>query len=146
MNIPLSAFAPENLVSQDGFGSPVPRLSKNDRTKGRGFNQSINAKTKRNKRDTRERRHGICKPNARRIQVIAPPPASQQCRANQHEPAFFGGYPLFSSSRHVWTCSCSLKGVFVMFVAHFHRSISSLSVFFSYWHNPMAVEGILVLF
>ena len=25
MNIPLSAFAPENLVSRDGFGSPVPR-------------------------------------------------------------------------------------------------------------------------
>ena len=25
MNISLSAFAPENLVSQDGFGSPVPR-------------------------------------------------------------------------------------------------------------------------
>ena len=23
----LSPFAPENLVSQDGFGSPVPRLS-----------------------------------------------------------------------------------------------------------------------
>ena len=26
MNISLSAFAPENLVSRDGFGSPVPRL------------------------------------------------------------------------------------------------------------------------
>ena len=25
MNISLSAFAPENLVSRDGFGSPVPR-------------------------------------------------------------------------------------------------------------------------
>ena len=25
MNISLSAFVPENLVSQDGFGSPVPR-------------------------------------------------------------------------------------------------------------------------
>ena len=25
MNIPLSAFAPENLVSRDGLGSPVPR-------------------------------------------------------------------------------------------------------------------------
>ena len=25
MNIFLSAFAPENLVSRDGFGSPVPR-------------------------------------------------------------------------------------------------------------------------
>ena len=25
MNIPLSAFAPENLVSRDGFGSSVPR-------------------------------------------------------------------------------------------------------------------------
>ena len=25
MNIPLSTFAPENLVSRDGFGSPVPR-------------------------------------------------------------------------------------------------------------------------
>ena len=25
INIPLSAFVPENLVSQDGFGSPVPR-------------------------------------------------------------------------------------------------------------------------
>ena len=25
MNIPLSAFAPDNLVSRDGFGSPVPR-------------------------------------------------------------------------------------------------------------------------
>ena len=24
-NIPLSAFVPENLVSRDGFGSPVPR-------------------------------------------------------------------------------------------------------------------------
>ena len=24
-NISLSAFAPENLVSRDGFGSPVPR-------------------------------------------------------------------------------------------------------------------------
>ena len=24
MNIPPSAFAPENLVSRDGFGSPVP--------------------------------------------------------------------------------------------------------------------------
>ena len=24
VNIPLSAFAPENLVSRDGFGSPVP--------------------------------------------------------------------------------------------------------------------------
>ena len=27
MNMPLSAFAPENLVSRDGFGSPVPRQS-----------------------------------------------------------------------------------------------------------------------
>ena len=27
MNISLSAFAPENLVSRDGFGSPVPRQS-----------------------------------------------------------------------------------------------------------------------
>ena len=25
MNISLSAFAPKNLVSRDGFGSPVPR-------------------------------------------------------------------------------------------------------------------------
>ena len=25
INIPLSAFVPENLVSRDGFGSPVPR-------------------------------------------------------------------------------------------------------------------------
>ena len=25
MNISLSAFAPENLVSRDGFGRPVPR-------------------------------------------------------------------------------------------------------------------------
>ena len=25
MNISLPAFAPENLVSRDGFGSPVPR-------------------------------------------------------------------------------------------------------------------------
>ena len=25
MNISLSAFVPENLVSRDGFGSPVPR-------------------------------------------------------------------------------------------------------------------------
>ena len=25
MNIPLSAFAPDNLVSRNGFGSPVPR-------------------------------------------------------------------------------------------------------------------------
>ena len=25
MNISLSAFAPENLVSRDGFGNPVPR-------------------------------------------------------------------------------------------------------------------------
>ena len=25
MNISMSAFAPENLVSRDGFGSPVPR-------------------------------------------------------------------------------------------------------------------------
>ena len=25
MNISLSAFAPENMVSRDGFGSPVPR-------------------------------------------------------------------------------------------------------------------------
>ena len=25
MNIPLSPFAPEDLVSRDGFGSPVPR-------------------------------------------------------------------------------------------------------------------------
>ena len=25
INIPLSPFAPENLVSRDGFGSPVPR-------------------------------------------------------------------------------------------------------------------------
>ena len=27
MNSFLSAFAPENLVSQDGFGSPIPRQS-----------------------------------------------------------------------------------------------------------------------
>ena len=25
MNVSLSAFVPENLVSRDGFGSPVPR-------------------------------------------------------------------------------------------------------------------------
>ena len=25
MNISLSPFAPENLVSRDGFGSPIPR-------------------------------------------------------------------------------------------------------------------------
>ena len=25
MNISLSAFVPENLISRDGFGSPVPR-------------------------------------------------------------------------------------------------------------------------
>ena len=29
MNIFLSAFAPENLVSRDGFGSPVPRQPAN---------------------------------------------------------------------------------------------------------------------
>ena len=27
MNLPLSSFAPENLVSRDRFGHPVPRLS-----------------------------------------------------------------------------------------------------------------------
>ena len=27
MNVSLFAFAPENLVSRDGFGSPVPRYS-----------------------------------------------------------------------------------------------------------------------
>ena len=29
-NIPQSPFAPENLVSRHGFGSPVPRLYCND--------------------------------------------------------------------------------------------------------------------
>ena len=39
--------------------------------KGRGFNESKKTKTKQNKtkRNTRERQHDICKPNARRIQV-----------------------------------------------------------------------------
>ena len=32
MNISLSAFAPENLVSRDGFGSPVPRQPAHLRT------------------------------------------------------------------------------------------------------------------
>ena len=41
---------------------------------------------KQNKRNTRERRHDICKPNARRAQVV-PLVTSQQGRANQHEPA-----------------------------------------------------------
>ena len=31
-NISLSAFAPENLVSRDGFGSPVPRRPAHLRT------------------------------------------------------------------------------------------------------------------
>ena len=32
MNFSLSAFAPENLVSRDGFGSPVPRQPAHLRT------------------------------------------------------------------------------------------------------------------
>ena len=32
MNISLSAFAPKNLVSRDGFGSPVPRQPAHLRT------------------------------------------------------------------------------------------------------------------
>ena len=32
MNISLSAFAPENLVSRNGFGSPVPRQPAHLRT------------------------------------------------------------------------------------------------------------------
>ena len=44
---------------------------------------------KQNKPNTRERRHDICKPNARRAQVCATCGQSTR-RANQHEPACFG--------------------------------------------------------
>ena len=52
---------------------------------------SIKTKTKQNKNkgNINERRHGICKPNARGMQ-FAPLVASPQVRANQHEPACFG--------------------------------------------------------
>ena len=46
---------------------------------------------KQNKRNTGEKRHGICKRNARRIQV----------GANQHESPLALGYPLLGPSRHV---------------------------------------------
>ena len=35
MNIPLSPFAPENLVSRDGFGTPVPRQPAHLHTQGK---------------------------------------------------------------------------------------------------------------
>ena len=46
-------------------------------------------KAKQNKRNIRDIRYDICKPNARG-QKFAPLVASQQGRANQHEPACFG--------------------------------------------------------
>ena len=37
MNISVSAFVPDNLVSRDGFGSPVPRQSPNLHTQAIGI-------------------------------------------------------------------------------------------------------------
>ena len=52
-------------------------------TKGRGFNEGHKDENeaKQNKRNTRERRHDICKPNARRAQVRAT--CGQSTRASE---------------------------------------------------------------
>ena len=42
MNISLSPFAPENLVSRDGFGSPVPRQPAHLHTQAESVNININ--------------------------------------------------------------------------------------------------------
>ena len=72
-------------------------ISQDDLTKGSGFNKSIKtkneakqSKTKQNKRNTRERRHGISGNQTPGGHKFAPHVASQQGRANQHEPACFG--------------------------------------------------------
>ena len=63
------------------------RLNEGPRLQRKHKDQENEAKQ--NKRNTRERRHDICKPNARMIQVRATCGYSnQQGRANQDEPAF----------------------------------------------------------
>ena len=56
---------------RNACGCRATCISKNDWTKGRGFNEIIMTKTEPNKRNTRERRLDICKPSARRIQIRA---------------------------------------------------------------------------
>ena len=67
----------------EGRLNEEPRIHRKHRDKN---------KAKQNKRNTRERRHGIIsKPNARRIQILSRHlfVASQQGRANQHAAACF---------------------------------------------------------
>ena len=75
---------------------------------------------KQNKHNTRERRHDICKPNARKF---APLVASQQWRANQHEPACFGlSSPWSFPSRSDLVFFCSDPFCHEMFRTLFCRS------------------------
>ena len=67
MNISLSAFAPENLVSRDGFGSPVPRQPAHLHTQAE-YAASIN----------RSVREGKCSLTAQRTRMIISPPPSPQ--------------------------------------------------------------------
>ena len=82
---------------------------------------------KQNKRNTRERRHDICKPNARRVQVRATCGYSQQGRANQHEPACFGlssswSYPSISG---IHTTACRSPALAFSAAIHFAMKCSA---------------------
>ena len=69
MNISLSAFVPENLVSRDGFGSPVPRQPVHLHTQaesGAYLRDSSRAPRRRPYRRTIERRAAASTKNALR--------------------------------------------------------------------------------
>ena len=82
-------------------------ISKNDWTKDRGFNEeSIKTKTKQNKTNVTPEKYTMTSANQTPGGYkFAPFVASQQGRANQHEPAFLG-YPLLGPSGHVRAYDC----------------------------------------
>ena len=66
-------------------------ISKDDRTKGRGFNESMKTKTKQNKTNVKSEEDVMTSANQTPIGYkFAPLVASQQGRPNQHEPSCFG--------------------------------------------------------
>ena len=82
-------------------------ISKDDSTKGRGFNESIKTKTKQDKTNVRPDKDVMTSANQTPGgHKFAPLVADQQGRANQHEPACFGlSYPLsFPSRSGIYHC------------------------------------------
>ena len=86
----------------------IYRRSKNDWTKGRGFNESIKTKTKQNKTNVRPEKDVTTPANQTPGGYkFAPLVASQKRRASQHEPACFALSSLWSfPSRSSITTAC----------------------------------------